>query len=337
MLYYGGDWLVQGASRLALSFGVSALVVGLTVVSFGTSMPELMVSISAVFGGTSDISVGNVIGSNIANIALILGVAGLIWPIFVHPVLIRREIPILVIITIFTAFALSDGIIGRDDGIILILGLVAFNLLMFYLAVLDRRKEKGTDLSNVSTQVMMAYREKEERRAEVSRWRELGRVLAGLVVLALGAQATVTGAVSVARTFGISELVIGVTLVAIGTSLPELATTVAAALKRQSDIAIGNIVGSNVYNLLAILGVTAFLRPIPLFQTITFRPYSEMLASPALIDYSTFYQVTRFDGPVMLGFTLLLIPLAVNKRIGRVEAIILLICYVAFNSYVILR
>ncbi|TVR22951.1 MAG: sodium:calcium antiporter [Anaerolineaceae bacterium] len=337
MLYYGGDWLVMGASRLALSLGVSALVVGLTVVSFGTSMPELMVSISAVFGGTSDISVGNVIGSNIANIALILGVAGLIFPVFVHPILIRREIPILVVITIFTAFALSDGIIGQVDGIILLLGLVAFNLLMFYLAVLDRRNDNEPEASKVSTQVMVAYKEKEELREQVNRPRELGRLLVGLVVLAAGAQATVTGAVSVARTFGISELVIGVTIVAIGTSLPELATTVAAALKKQSDIALGNIVGSNVYNLLAILGVTAFLRPIPLFQTISFRPYNELLASPALIDYTTFYQVTRVDGPVMLGFTLLLIPLAFNKRIGRVEAVILLTLYVLFNAYVILR
>lgn len=337
MLYYGGDWLVMGASRLALSLGVSALVVGLTVVSFGTSMPELMVSISAVFGGTSDISVGNVIGSNIANIALILGVAGLIFPVFVHPILIRREIPILVVITIFTAFALSDGIIGQVDGIILLLGLVAFNLLMFYLAVLDRRNDNEPEASKVSTQVMVAYKEKEELREQVNRPRELGRLLVGLVVLAAGAQATVTGAVSVARTFGISELVIGVTIVAIGTSLPELATTVAAALKKQSDIALGNIVGSNVYNLLAILGVTAFLRPIPLFQTISFRPYNELLASPALIDYTTFYQVSRVDGPVMLGFTLLLIPLAFNKRIGRVEATILLTLYVLFNAYVILR
>ncbi len=331
MLYYGGNWLVDGAARLARSFGISALVVGLTVVSFGTSMPELMVSLSAVFTGTSDISVGNVIGSNIANIGLILGISAIIFPISIHIMLVRREIPILILITLFSAFAFSDGRIGRDDGAILVAGLIAFNALMLYFASQDRKEKRIVDI-RATQQIEQATIMMPNQRP-----REVMRLLIGLVVLSIGAQLTVTGAISVARAFGISELVIGVTLVAVGTSLPELATSVTAAIRGQSDIAIGNVVGSNVYNLLAILGFTALIRPIPLFQTITFRPYNELLQSPVVVDYETFYQVTRVDGPVMLGFTLLLLPLVLNKRIERWEGFLLVGLYIAFSVFAFVR
>ncbi len=331
MLYYGGDWLVEGSSRLARSFGFSALVVGLTVVAFGTSVPELLVSVSAALGGTSDVSIGNVIGSNIANIGLILGATGLIFPIAIQARMLKREIPFLVGVTLFAALIFFDGTISRVDGIILLIGLMIFNVAMLYFANQDRKKG---DLQAEEDD----YDSREDPPiANEQRPREVMRLLLGLVVLAIGAQLTVTGAVSLARDFGVSELVIGITLVAVGTSLPELATSVVAAFNKQSDIAIGNVVGSNVYNLLSILGFTALIRPISMFQTTTFEPYAELVRTPLMIDYTTYLQVTRVDGPVMLFFTLLLFPLVLNREISRREALILILLYAAFTIYAVAR
>ncbi len=332
MLYYGGNWLVEGASRLARSFGISALVVGLTVVAFGTSVPELLVSISAAIGGTSDISIGNVIGSNIANIGLILGATGLVFPIAVRANLIRREIPILIAITLGAAFTFYDGEISRVDGIFLIIGLVMFNVAILYFS---RRDHK--------TQDFQVEEDEYEAEAELpitpeQRPRELVRLLLGLVVLAIGAQLTVNGAVSIARSFGISELVIGITLIAVGTSLPELATSIIAALNKQSDIAIGNVVGSNIYNLLSILGLTALVRPISMINPAGLnRTWNEIVANPMVLDYTTYNQVTRIDAPVMMLFTLMLLPIAINRQISRLEAVLLLIGYFAFSAFAVLR
>lgn len=303
-LFVGGDWLVKGASRLARSFGVSALIVGLTVVAFGTSMPELLVSLSAALRGSSDISIGNAFGSNISNIGLILGLTGLVLPVMVHVTLVRREIPIMIVVTIVcVALAFAGRSLSRADGVLLLLAFAAFNVLMYRLTMIERRsgllavEEAQIDQTGVEPVIRP-----EQRKLEVL------RLFVGLVVLMIGAQLTVEGAVNIARGLGVSELVIGVTLVAVGTSLPELATSLMAAIRKQNDIAIGNIVGSNIFNLLLILGATALVRPIAIAE-----------------------RVVNFDSFVMLAFSLALLPIAFNGRIGRGEAALLLAGYVAFT------
>lgn len=308
-LFFGGEWLVTGAARLARSFGLSTLVIGLTVVAFGTSAPELLVSLSAATSGNSDISIGNVVGSNIANIGLILGLTGLIFPIAVHISILRREIPILLIATAISAFLISDGVVSRIDGIIMTMGLIIFNVGLIFTT---RRQRATGDLAEKEAEIEEDETDEPQMITAAQRLRELLRLLVGLGILLVGAQLTVTGSVSLARGFGISELVIGITLVAVGTSLPELATSVIAALRKQSDIAIGNIVGSNVFNLLGILGITAIVKPIN-------------------VDA----RVITFDGLIMIGFTILLLPLVLNREIGRGEALMLLVLYFAFTIYTV--
>ncbi len=302
-LFVGGDWLVTGASRLARSMGVSSLIVGLTVVAFGTSSPELLVSVQAAMDGSSDISVGNVVGSNISNIGLILGATALVFPVTVRATLLRREIPLMIVITlIVTAMAFIGQDIGRVDGVILLIMLVAFNGLMYWLT---RQEHETGNLSEVESAIDSKTEPiipNERRKVEVV------RLLIGLAVLVVGARLTVDGAVAIARELEISELAIGITLVAIGTSLPELATSIVAALRKQNDIAIGNIVGSNIFNLLLILGATAVIRPITVTQ-----------------------RVLEFDLLVMLAFSFALIPLTWTAgKVSRIEAILLLVAYVSF-------
>lgn len=300
-LFIGGEWLIKGASRLARSFGVSGLIVGLTVVSFGTSLPELIVSLNAALRGSSDIAIGNVVGSNIANIGLILGVTGLIYPIAVRRSLMRRDIPIMLGVMFISYLMILDGMISRVDGALLFLGLLSFMGLMIVIAWRQNHQPL--------TAAQKAEIEAEEGPAiQISqRGREALRLGVGLVVLVVGARLTVDNAIDIARIVGVSELVIGITLVALGTSLPELAASGVAAMRQQSDIAIGNVIGSNIFNVLSILGITALVKPIAV--------------NPRIID---------FDGLVMLGFALMLIPFIWNRHINRTEAGILLFAYVAF-------
>lgn len=308
-LFFGGDWLVKGASRLARSFGVSALIVGLTVVAFGTSMPELLVSVDAALRGNSSISIGNVVGSNIANIGLILGLTGLVFPVMVRATLVRREIPIMIFATVGTLILLNNGVLGRADGVLLLVGFAAFNLLMYRLTMVDRR---AGELSVEEAEIDAG---EEPVIKPEQRWWELGRLVLGLAVLMIGARLTVDGAVSIAREVGISELVIGITLVAVGTSLPELATSLVAAFRKQNDIAIGNIVGSNIFNLLLILGVTAVLQPISIER-----------------------RVIDFDSLVMLVFAVALLPLAITRgQLSRIESGLLLAGYGAFVILTFIR
>ncbi len=298
-LFYGGNWLVRGASNLALSFGVSILIIALTFVAIGTSMPEMLVSVQAALVGKSDLAVGNVIGSNIANVGLILGATGLIAPLSVKAILLRREIPIMILVSLL-AFALTlDGFISRLDGAILLLAFIAFNLLFYWLA----RREAETE-----EQLLSELEDSPE--AALSRWREFLFLFAGVVALVLGSRMMVEGAVNLARFFGISELVIAITLVAFGTSLPELAASLSAAYHRQTDLAIGNVVGSNIANLLLILGVTAFLQPIS-------------------VDRGE----VQFEFIVMIAFSALLIPFARHQRLGRRQSALFLGAYIAFVIY----
>ena len=294
-LFIGGDWLVTGSSRVALVLKISPLVIGLTIVAIGTSAPELLVSIQAALLGSNQLALGNVIGSNIANIGLILGLTGVIAPIAVQAGLIRREIPIMIIVTIFASIITLDGVISRVDGLLLLVGFVVFNLLFYFLA--QQAPEAHEDVSDIATSGIII-------------WREVLRVLLGIGALVIGADLLVDGATSIARGLGISELIIGVTMVALGTSLPELATSLNAAIRGHSDLAVGNVIGSNITNLLLVLGATSAILPI---EVNTGETFVEFL--------------------VMIGFALLLWPFARNKTLSRRESALFLGAYVAFIIY----
>jgi cation:H+ antiporter len=303
-LFFGGNWLVQGASRLAASLGVSALIIGVTIVAFGTSMPEMLVGITAAARGASDIAIGNVIGSNIANIGLILALAGLVLVIPIHIDLIKREIPVVIGGSVLVWLMALDGQISGPEGGLLVLGLILFNIVMIRAARRERLKpDEERELQ-----------EEEHITGPINRWLELGRIVVGLAVLLVGAELLVNGAVAVARALQVSELVIGVTLVAVGTSLPELVTSVIAAARRHEDILFGNVVGSNIFNLFGILGVTALVRPIPVAD-----------------------QLFAFDFPVMLGFALVLVVFGLRGRLPRWASALLLLAYIGFIVYSVVR
>jgi len=238
-LYLGAEWLVRGSSAAALRLGISPLVVGLTVVAFGTSSPELGVSLQAALNNRGDISLGNVIGSNICNIALILGLAAIFRPLAIHRKIIHREIPFMLIVSLLLIFFLRDKTLVRWEGGLFVTVLVAYLIIKVHLS----RRERAKSEFIVDK--------------EYSIVKDAFLVIGGLIALAL-----VSGAVTIARDFGISEAVIGLTIVALGTSLPELATSVMAARKKEGDIAVGNVIGSNIFNILAILGISALVHPI---------------------------------------------------------------------------
>lgn len=300
-LFFGGDWLVKGAARLATALGVSALVVGLTVVAVGTSLPELLVSISAALQGTNGIVLGNVLGSNIANIGLILSIAALIAPIAVHWKLLIREIPIMIGASVLALLLSLDGVLTALDGVILMAG---FGVFLFVLL-----RTGSTEEGEISAE-LTEFEEGQGLTTKAKIPVELGRVAVGLVLLIVGAQFLVDGATGIARAAGISELVIGLTLVAVGTSLPELVTSVIAAARKESDIAIGNVVGSNIANLFIILGLTAVIRPVPVSETIL-----------------------RTEYLIMIGFAVLLLPLVLRRNLGRSGAVLLLVGYIVFLIY----
>ncbi len=296
-LYFGGDWLVDGASRIAERFKIPPLIIGLTIVAIGTSAPEFVVSTIAALNGTPGIALGNVIGSNIANIGLILGLTGVVHAITVKESLIRREIPILIFVTIFATILIFDGWLTRLDGILLLVGFIAYNFLFYYLATHEH------DTSGQPTP--------DKAQKEISLPRQIFFILVGSVLLVVGADVLVRGATEVARSLGVSDLVIGVTAIALGTSLPELVTSLNAAMSKQTDIAVGNVVGSNIANLLLVLGGTAAIRDIDVSQT-----------SLSIVEYV-----------VMLAFTLMLYPFARNRELSRLESALFLGAYIAFIVY----
>ena len=299
-LFYGGNWLVRGASGLALSYGVSILIIGLTIVAIGTSMPEMLVSVQAALAGKSDLAIGNVIGSNIANIGLILGATGLITPLRVKATLLRREIPIMIGITLFAAALTLDGAISRADGALLLLAFAAFSALFYVLA---RREQDSRDQ-------LLSELEADPPAEERSRTREVVFLLLGIATLVIGSRLMVEGAVNLARLIGVSELIIAITLVAFGTSLPELAASLSAAFHKETDLAIGNVVGSNIANLLLILGVTALVQPIA-------------------VDRAE----VQFEFLVMIAFAALLIPFMRKQRLSRRGSALFLGAYIVFIGY----
>jgi cation:H+ antiporter len=241
-LFFGGEFLVKGASGVARHFRLSPMVIGLTVVGFGTSAPELLVSLQAALEGQPAIAIGNIVGSNIANILLILGISALIAPLFIPVKKLWRDLAFMLAATAILWWMLGDGVISRLEGGVLLVGLIVFLTTAF----LTGKQEPDPDAEPLPEQ-----------------WKAWAYTIGGLIVLVIGARLLVDSAIIIARTYGISEAVIGLTIVAVGTSLPELATSVIAALRKQTEIAVGNIVGSNIFNIFGILGVTALIAPIP--------------------------------------------------------------------------
>lgn len=241
-LFFGGEYLVRGASAVARHFRLSPMVIGLTIVGFGTSAPELLVSVQAALAGQPAIAIGNVLGSNIANILLILGVSAVIAPLLIPVRKLWRDLGFMLAATASVWFMLLDGQVTRMEGAILALGLIAFLTTAFLTGKVD---------------------EEEATLGDIPQWKAWAMTLGGLVVLVIGARLLVDSATEIARAFGVSEAVIGLTIVAVGTSLPELATSAIAAIRKQTEIAVGNVVGSNIFNIFSILGITALITPIP--------------------------------------------------------------------------
>jgi cation:H+ antiporter len=297
LLVFSADFLVKGASRLATAVGVSPLVVGLTVVAFGTSAPELSVSVMSAYKGQADIAVGNVVGSNIFNVLAILGISALIVPLVVHRQLIKLDVPVMIGVSVGMLVLSLDGKISRLDGIILFAGAV------WYTVFLIRQSRKESALEEPSGEP-----------AEPAGWaKNLGFIVVGIGGLVLGSQWLVDGSVLIARHFGVSELIIGLTIVSVGTSLPEVATSVVAAWKGERDIAVGNVVGSNIFNIVSVLGLASIVAP------------DGIAVSPAAL---------YFDIPVMIAVAVACLPVFfANYRISKVNGVMFLAFYGAYLTY----
>jgi cation:H+ antiporter len=293
VLYFGAEWLVRGSARLAASLGVSPIVVGLTVVSFGTSAPELVVCSVAALGGNSDLAIGNVMGSNMANLGLILGLTALIRPLDVQARVVWREVPLMLLVTAGLYPLAWDGSLQRADGMILLMALAAYLLFVFQ-SVGDEAPEilgEYEEFINASASV-----------GETSMLKEVGLVLIGSSFLVAGGYAIVEGAVNVADAMGISQTVIGLTVVAVGTSLPELATSLVACVRDEADIAVGNVIGSNIFNIAGILGVASMLEPISIDSSIVARELPVVLILSLLVVplLRTDWRISRFEGGLLL-------------------------------------
>jgi len=301
LLVWSADRLVFGAAALARNVGVSPLVIGMTILAMGSSAPEMMVSATAALGGKTDTAIGNVLGSNIANIALILGITAIIKPLSISSAVIRRELPLMIVVTLLAGLILWDSHLGFYEGVLLFVLFAAFILAMLRISQIE--KNKGD-----------AFLEEQESEVPegVSNGKAAFWVVVGLIVLPLAADKLVESAVVIAKYFGMSDLIIGLTIIAIGTSLPELAASLAGVLKGEDDMAVGNIIGSNVFNILAVMGIPGILNP-------------SVISSMAM----------GRDFWVMLALSLLLVIFALGKSrsINRIEGAIFTLCFVGYQFY----
>jgi len=296
LLYVGGDLLVKNSVRLASRLGLSSLVIGLTVVAFGTSAPELAATLASVLEGSPGLAIGNVIGSNIANIGLILGFTAILYPLYNSRFFLRRELPVAIAVSLLLIPLFWNGVLGRLEGFFLLA------LLVGYLTYVIK-----SDPEQITTEL----EDDTEADNEKPLWRSVLFVLLGVGLLVGGARSLVTGAVDIARSLGVPEAVIGLSMVAFGTSLPELASSVVAALRKETDIILGNIIGSNLFNILAVLGTTVVVSPIS-------QPFSAI----------------GTDIIIMIVFTVAVWPLMLwNRRISRRDGVILSVGYVAYIVY----
>lgn len=301
LLVWSADRLVFGSAALARNMGVAPLVIGMTILAMGSSAPEMMVSATAALAGKTDTAVGNVLGSNIANIALILGVTAMLKPLAIGSTIIRRELPLMLVVTLIAGALLWDNYLGFAEGVLLLVLFVLFLLAMLYIS--KKAKQEGD---------VMAEEQESEIPQGVSNTASIIWIIIGLALLLYSSDMVVESAVTIAKYYGMSDLVIGLTIIAVGTSLPELAASVASVLKGEDDMAVGNIIGSNVFNILAVMGIPGILNPSAI--------------SPLAMGRD-FY--------VMLGVSVLLLIMALgkNRRINRVEGGILLICFIAYQAY----
>jgi len=308
-LVIGAEFLVRGASRLAAALGISPLVIGLTVVAFGTSAPELAVSIKAALADQSGIAVGNVVGSNIFNVLFILGLSAVIVPLVVSKQLIKFDVPLMILLSFTVLLFALDGRFSRFEGILWFTGLIIYVSFLIYQSRKDNRKAAEA----IDPEVAELLGDPSEKQAWL---KNIGLIAIGLVLLVLGSRWLVDSAVIFAKYFGVSEVIIGLTIVAAGTSLPELVTSIIAALRGERDIAVGNVVGSNIFNIMAVLGITSIVAPagIP-------------------VESSTL----SFDIPVMIGVALACLPIFfTGQTISRSEGLLFFVYYVAYTIYLVL-
>ena len=297
ILYLGGEGLVRGSSRLARAMGINPVLIGLTIVAFGTSAPELVVSIIASFKGSNDLIMGNILGSNIANIGLVLGISALIYPISIKLTLIKVELPFMIFISILLLLLSQNLIIGHFEGAILFILLISMIVYSCYDAFKEP-KEIEKEFSEL-VQVDRSY------------YKNILYIVFGVIGLSIGAKLLVDSAISIAQSLGVSEALIGITAVAIGTSLPELTTSVIAALKRESGIIIGNIIGSNIFNI-GILGIISVLKPIEMKQ-----------------------HFLQFEFGIMILFSIILLPIMkTGFKIAKTEGLLLLLFYLMFLRFI---
>ncbi|GHC25573.1 sodium:calcium antiporter [Kushneria pakistanensis] len=310
LLMGGAEVLVRGASKLAALFGIPSLVIGLTVVAFGTSAPETAVSVQSAFSGSGDLALGNVVGSNIANVLLILGLTALVAPLIVSRQLIRLDVPLLIAAGLLVWALGANGVLSRLDGALLFACIVAYTMFMVISSMRASKKEaQAAALENPESDPAPS-------RGPMAWLWYLVMIVAGLALLVAGSHFLVEGATALARALGLSDLVIGLTVVAVGTSLPELATSILAAVRGERDIAVGNVVGSGLFNLLCVLGLSALVAPsgIP-------------VAANAL----------AFDFPVMIAVSLACLPIFfTGYLIERWEGLLFLVYYIAYTAYLVL-
>lgn len=304
-LVWSADKLVFGSAALARNFGISPLVIGMTILAMGSSAPEMMVSATAALDGKTDTAVGNVLGSNIANIALILGITALIKPLSVSSAVLRRELPLMIAVTLLAGALLWDNHLGFYEGVLLFALFAVFIIAMLRIS---RNEQKNGDalLTEQESEIPQGV-----SNAKAAIW-----VVIGLIILPIAASVLVDNAVIIAKFFGMSDLVIGLTIIAVGTSLPELAASLTSVLKGEDDMAVGNIIGSNVFNILAVMGLPGILNP-------------SILSEHAM----------ERDFWVMLGVSLLLVAMALGKSrsINRIEGGVLFLAFIGYQAYLLMN
>ena len=311
LLVIGAEFLVKGASRIAAILGIPPLIIGLTVVAYGTSAPEMVVNVMSSFAGQADIGIGNVVGSNIFNVLFILGISALVAPLIVTRQLIRSDVPIMIGVSLLLLLFSLDGQLGRVDSIILLAGGIAYTLFLIY-----QSSKQNNDANNSEDDEFAREYSDSENRTLLIWLKNLVFVVGGLGLLVLGSRWLVDSAIAIARSLGLSELIIGLTVVAMGTSLPELATSIVASLRGERDIAVGNVLGSNIFNILVVLGVSGIVAPEGI---------------PVNIE------AIQFDIPVAIAVAFACLPIFYSgRRIDRWEGVLFLFYYVAYTGYLVL-
>ncbi len=329
-VYFGAEWLVKGSSKLARDLGIKPIVIGLTVVAFGTSSPELAVSLTASIKGSNDIAIGNIIGSNIANIGLILGIAAIVFPLKVERIIMKRELPLMIAISAGLFFMAIDKKIGFVDGLVLFTGIIFFISYQIYNTLNSKRKSGNSEDSEseysslaasahsslqhsdsdipVDKTSLTEHTDKQSPAGRKNLLLNIFYIVVGLAGLLIGSHVLVKAAIFIAGRLGVSEMVIGLTVVAFGTSVPEMATSVVSVLRREADICVGNVIGSNIFNILMVIGSVALVRPLNVARETLF-----------------------FEFPVMILFSLALIPMIRgNLRVNKLEGCLLVAGYFVF-------